>query len=61
LRRRIDGFGCAELCGLTAPRRTHTTADHHAAQEDHDRHYGDRHEQKDELLPVQLDFVNSFV
>ena len=31
--------------------------DQHAAQEDHDRHDGRRHEQEDELLPAQLNLV----
>jgi hypothetical protein len=36
-------------------------ADHDAAEEDHDRHHGGRHEQEHELLSVQLDLVKSVI
>ena len=39
----------------------HAAADHHAAKEDDDRHNGRGHEQEDQLLPVQLNLVKTFV
>ena len=36
-------------------------ADEHPAKEDHDRHDGRRHEQEDQLLSVQLNFVERVV
>src|SRR5262249_40224040 len=52
---RDDAVGDGSALGTAA------APDEHAQQEDDDRHDGRRHEQEDELFPVQLDLVEAFV
>ena len=63
--RRRRGRGLSDRgCGGRFRRRAlgaHAAANQHAAQEDHDRHHGDGHEQKDQLLAVELYLVESVV
>ena len=47
--------------GVGRPLHTHTAANHHAAQKNHDGDDGRGHEQKDQLFSIQLYLVKAFV
>ena len=47
--------------GVRRPLHTHTAANHHAAQKNHDGDDGRGHEQKDQLLSIQLYLVKAFI